>query len=107
MDSKSHWLSMNWRNTDHQTFSPVVVMGTGHFQSLQMTIIKYPWLLALPLQRSPSVLPYSTSAKLHLHGSQVLGEQIEQANSEVKRPDDRGAQFLVLSGEHRPPVGRI
>lgn len=73
-------------------------MDTGHFQSLQIIIIKYPWLLALPLRCSPSVLPYSISTKLHLHGSQVLGEQIEQANSEVKRPDDRGAQGFGAVG---------
>lgn len=73
-------------------------MDTGHFQSLQIIRIRYLWLLALPLQCSPSVLPYSTSTKLHLHGSQVLGEQIEQANSAVKRPDDHGAQGFGAVG---------
>lgn len=96
MDRKSHWLNMNWRSTDHQSFSPVAVMGTGHFQSLQMIIIKFLWLLTLPFNVLLQSCP--TPTKLHLHGSQVLGEQIEQANSEVKRPDDCGAQGFGAVG---------
>lgn len=54
---------------------------------------------------SPSVLPYTILIKLHLHGSQISGEQIEQDNSEVNRLDIVEQRVLWVSGEHRTPAG--
>lgn len=77
--------------TQHRSPVSVTSHCHGHWsQWLQVIIIKYMWWpLSLALLCSPSVLPYTILTNLHLHGSQVSGEWIEQVNSEVTRPDGR------------------